>query len=134
MATKTTKPKNSPAPAKPETPAEESAQEAAKAVSLAAPQVEAGVTSPSGTEAVSPQGETDQGAPAAFETELDVAQPVTPVPMITHLVVAARKDGFRRAGRAWTKAPTTVAIEEFSDEQIESLLEEPMLAIHFELR
>lgn len=49
--------------------------------------------------------------------------------VVTHLVVAAKKDGFRRAGRVWSAAPTTVAADEFSDAEIEQLLAEPMLVV-----
>lgn len=43
--------------------------------------------------------------------------------------VAAKVDGFRRAGRAWSKAPTEVAIDELDDDQLKALLAEPNLDV-----
>lgn len=48
----------------------------------------------------------------------------------THLLVTARVDGFRRAGRAWPAAGVTVDISDFDDEQITALMSEPMLIVH----
>lgn len=46
-----------------------------------------------------------------------------------HLTVRALKDGFRRAGRAWSAEETTVPIEEFSKEQLAALEAEPLLTV-----
>lgn len=48
---------------------------------------------------------------------------------ITHLVVRAVQPGFRRGGRAWGAEEVTVDAKEFSAEQIEALLAEPMLVV-----
>lgn len=48
---------------------------------------------------------------------------------VTHLVVHAKRDGFRRAGRAWPAEQTVVPIEEFTDEQVRELLAEPQLVV-----
>jgi len=45
--------------------------------------------------------------------------------------VSSKTDGFRRAGRAWTKEPVTVPLEELSEEQVEALLQEPELTVSF---
>lgn len=45
----------------------------------------------------------------------------------THLRVAARRDGFRRCGRAWPAAGVTVAKADFTDAQISTLLADPDL-------
>lgn len=48
---------------------------------------------------------------------------------VGNIVVAAHAEGFRRAGRSWSCAPTTVAISEFTEAQIEQLKAEPMLVV-----
>lgn len=52
-------------------------------------------------------------------------------PEAAHLRVIARKEGFRRAGRAWSASETRVAIEGFTDQQIMDLVAEPMLDVAF---
>lgn len=49
----------------------------------------------------------------------------------THVQVRALANGFRRAGRAWSTEAETVSIDEFSDEQLEQLVAEPMLSVTF---
>lgn len=66
-----------------------------------------------------------------------VAPPVAPppakdlgrAPVVNALIVTAKVEGFRRAGRAWSKAPETVSAGELSDAQIEALLAEQMLDV-----
>lgn len=48
---------------------------------------------------------------------------------LSALVVSARSEGFRRAGRAWSKVEQTVPARDLTDEQIEALLAEPMLSV-----
>lgn len=48
---------------------------------------------------------------------------------VTHLMIRSTSDGFRRAGRAWSKEAVTVSVDEFTEEQIEQLLGEPMLVV-----
>lgn len=48
---------------------------------------------------------------------------------VSRLQVRALKAGFRRAGRAWPAEETTVSVDEFTAEQIEQLLAEPMLVV-----
>lgn len=45
------------------------------------------------------------------------------------LVVVARTEGFRRAGRAWSTAPTTVPLDQLTEAAIEALKGEPMLSV-----
>lgn len=45
------------------------------------------------------------------------------------LVVVSTVEGFRRAGRAWSKEPTEVPAEEFTADQIEALLSDPALIV-----
>ncbi len=71
-------------------------------------------------------------APKAPVTGNGNPAPVAPVdtdPVATHLAVSAKKAGFRRAGRAWGTEPTEVSIDEFTDEQIQQLLSDPMLTV-----
>ena len=49
--------------------------------------------------------------------------------VVTQLIVSAKAEGFRRAGRAWSKKAETVSAEDFADAQIEALLAEPMLDV-----
>jgi hypothetical protein len=48
------------------------------------------------------------------------------------LVVAARVEGFRRAGRAWSRAETRLPADSLSDEDLAALTDEPMLSAWFE--
>lgn len=52
-------------------------------------------------------------------------------PTVSHIVISAKVEGFRRAGRAWSKTPTTLSVETFTVEQTEALLNEPMLNVRF---
>lgn len=45
------------------------------------------------------------------------------------LSVQASRDGFRRAGRAWSKEETVVPLNELTEEQIEQLKDEPALTV-----
>ena len=45
------------------------------------------------------------------------------------LTVTAKREGFRRAGRAWSTTPQTVPVEEFTEEQIDTLREDPGLVV-----
>jgi hypothetical protein len=45
------------------------------------------------------------------------------------LCVIARSEGFRRAGRAWSVAPTEVETKEFSADQLAALRADPMLIV-----
>lgn len=44
-------------------------------------------------------------------------------------MVVSEVEGFRRAGRAWSRAPITVPIDELSEAQILALEQEPLLAV-----
>lgn len=45
------------------------------------------------------------------------------------LEVRSATEGFRRAGRAWGKAPTVVPVSELTKEQIAALKAEPNLVV-----
>lgn len=73
---------------------------------------------------------------AAISTETDKAQDKIntgdeDAPVCQQIVVAAKVEGFRRAGRAWSKTPVTLPVEDFTEAQINALNDEPMLDVHF---
>ena len=45
------------------------------------------------------------------------------------LSVVSRRNGFRRAGRAWSKEPTTVKLSDLTEDQIDAIKEESMLIV-----
>lgn len=103
--------KNTSAAAAPGNSADVSAAEAAKAVSPAiAPQ--AGQISSSESQGFPPAGAEKKNEPVAKA-----------------LIVSAKAEGFRRAGRRWTVEAQTVDIADFSQAQVEALLGEPMLDV-----
>lgn len=64
----------------------------------------------------------------------DVALALTLTPdaaeyMVTHLHVRAVHDGFRRCGRAWPAAGAMVSVDEFSEAEVERLLNDPDLMV-----
>ena len=48
---------------------------------------------------------------------------------VDKLIVRSLVSGFRRAGRAWPAEEVTVNADEFTAEQIEQILAEPMLVV-----
>lgn len=46
-----------------------------------------------------------------------------------YIAVSAKQAGFRRVGRAWSAAPTVVAVDEFTDAQLELLRNDPGLVV-----
>ena len=48
------------------------------------------------------------------------------------LRITAVREGFRRAGRAWSTSPTEVDAASFSAEQIDALNAEPNLVVEFQ--
>lgn len=89
----------------------------------------------SATEVV--QATSIANSPDAGQTSSDEAQVFPPEgaaktdkPLVAKaLTVSAKMEGFRRAGRRWTAEAQTVDIDDFSQEQIEALLGEPMLDV-----
>ncbi len=45
------------------------------------------------------------------------------------VAVSAKRDGFRRAGRAWTVAPRTVAVDDLAPGQLAALEADPSLTV-----
>ena len=57
------------------------------------------------------------------------AKKETPKGAAAALRITAKRDGFRRAGRAWPATPTTVPLDALSEEQVELLRSETMLVV-----
>lgn len=73
---------------------------------------------------------------AAISTETEKAQEKIntgdgDAPVCKQIVIASKVEGFRRAGRAWSKTPVTLPLEDFTETQIQALADEPMLDVHF---
>lgn len=49
--------------------------------------------------------------------------------VVKALLIAAAREGFRRAGRAWSVAPTMVALADLTADQIKQLRDEPALVV-----
>ena len=93
---------------------------------------------------------TGAGQPAP-QTAADSATPATPIVertetspegestaaetrpgtgnVVAQLIVSAKVEGFRRAGRAWPAEQTVVPIDEFTEDQVHELLAEPQLVV-----
>lgn len=84
-----------------------------------APGVEAPVASASGA------SNGDVAGAAEVETHDNTEE----APVVARLQVTSRRPGFRRAGRAWSTSPTIVSADEFTPEQIEQLMAEPVLTV-----
>lgn len=119
--------------ATPKTKAAPKAKPAIKNTSAA--QVPGNSADVSATEVV--QATSIANSPDAGQTSSDEAQVFPPEgaaktdkPLVAKaLTVSAKTEGFRRAGRRWTVEAQTVDIDDFSQEQIEALLGEPMLDV-----
>lgn len=107
-------PKNSSAPTKLPAKADESAAGAAQAASAATLPPPAAGSPVVATEVLPPVGDA-----GTDEDNL----------VVNAVMVCSQVDGFRRAGRAWSKAPVTVPIDELTLEQIEAIEREPMLQV-----
>lgn len=105
---RTIKPKNTSAPATPDKIADVMVKEAEKSAS----------------QALRPDaGKQSSESPAVPPAGADI--------MADRLIVASKIEGFRRGGRAWSKASETVSMDLFNEQQLAALIEEPMLDIVF---
>lgn len=123
----TTKPTpNTSAPGKPEAPADVSATVAVPAATpAAASTVVEGEQSSSGDQALSPLGE---GVTAEAVTAPVNGNLLPPLGVVA-VIVTSEVEGFRRAGRPWSRTPTTVPIEELDDAALLALEAEPLLQV-----
>lgn len=71
----------------------------------------------------------EQSVPSTVETRPDDAEPGIFVGGANRIHVKARRDGFRRAGRAWPAAGVELDIADLSEEQLEAISNEPMLIV-----
>ena len=125
--------KKSPAPKKPPAPKNTSATETpvnpadvlAAGAAQAAPQAsapEGPATQPDGNEGNLPLPGGSQGA--------DLSLPeLTAKNVAGAVIVTSEVEGFRRAGRAWSRTPITLSIDELSEAQIMALEQEPLLTV-----
>lgn len=58
-----------------------------------------------------------------------MAEQKTKTKKVPGLRVRALADGFRRAGRAWTKEPQDVPASDFTKPQVEQLRNEPQIVV-----
>lgn len=89
--------------------------------------VAADVSATGGTQ-VPPQAAASSAAPTV-SSELQSPPPGAGEAGHAELVIVSRREGFRRAGRAWSVAPTTVPAGELTAEQFAALIAEPMLTV-----
>lgn len=139
---KTATPKNKPAPASPGTSAEETGSGAASAApgsNLSATETGSSPTlanpgiPPVGEQSGTSQqndgndnkGKGESGTGSQGEDKAEKKNDNR----VKSFIVSAKAEGFRRAGRAWSKAATTVSAGDLTDAQIEALLGEPMLDV-----
>ncbi|MEI7614094.1 MAG: hypothetical protein WCK63_14425 [Betaproteobacteria bacterium] len=108
---------NKPAPAKSEIPAGETGKGAAPAALESNTQATGSAATQSDATKVTPPGGGS------------TPQPKSKDGAVKSLMVSAKVEGFRRAGRAWSKASTTVSADEFSVDQLTALMSEPMLDV-----
>lgn len=81
--------------------------------------------------AKAPESATEH-APKTEETPVTLAEAAAATAgtgPLKVIIVRALADGFRRAGRGWTREPTRVAYDALSAEQIAALQAEPMLNV-----
>jgi sRNA-binding protein len=71
-----------------------------------------------------PAAKANETKPAAKANETKPAAKKVPA-----LKVSSLREGFRRAGRAWTREAQTVKVSELTKGQIAQLKSEPMLAV-----
>ncbi len=121
-ATIPTEPANTSAPT-----AGENAEVSATGAAQAAPHVETESAPPAtptvATSETSPEGGEVATGASVIETQISQAK------VAKTLIVSAKAEGFRRAGRAWSKNAETVSADDFTPAQIEALLLEPMLDV-----
>ena len=118
---KTTEPANTSAPtagANAEVSAAGAGQPAPNAETTGAPSAP-----PTATTSETPPNGGTGADPSVIVTKISEAQDART------LVVSAKAEGFRRAGRAWSKNAETVSAADFTPAQIEALRAEPMLDV-----
>ena len=124
-APKTDAAKNTSAP-KSETIAEVMAKEAEKSVSPASSQAVVADATLSEKMSDSPLGDKEPGEFMAVDAVLVTS--ALPAAALA-LTICSKVHGFRRAGRAWSTTAEIVSANEFTEEQVEALLAEPMLDV-----
>lgn len=117
-AAKTAAKPNTPATAQTGNAAEVSATVASQEVTQAAPLQNPSNSANGTVESLPPVGE---GSAAGMLSEVEPAA----------VIVVSEVEGFRRAGRAWSRTPTTVPMAELDEETIKVLEAEPLLSVAY---
>ena len=118
-AQQTTEPANTSAPA-----AGELADVSATGAGQPVPLVETESASPATPTVTASEASPDGGEAATNDAAGQNAEPV-----VTHLLVRSLVPGFRRGGRAWPTEEVKVAVDDFSVEQLDQIMAEPMLNV-----
>lgn len=79
--------------------------------------------------ALAKSGTKASASKATSKPKAAKAEPKPPAGRV--LMVSAAQEGFRRAGRAWTKQATAVPEGDLTGEQVRAILEEPMLTAYW---
>lgn len=87
---------------------------------------QAGAEKPAAETTNTPDGAVP--APAAANQSPDAA-PKGDKAKVTAFLVVSKRDGFRRAGRAWPKTETRIEADELSEDQVAAIMDEPMLTV-----
>ena len=56
-------------------------------------------------------------------------EPKTAAGKLAAITVSCAREGFRRGGRAWSVAPVTVPVADFTAEQLAQIRAEPLLKV-----
>lgn len=83
---------------------------------------DASATAPGTVDPSAPPASTPPPASETTQKQADAGK-------VNGLRVTAKREGFRRAGRAWSMSPTEVLLAELSDTEIALLKAETMLAV-----
>lgn len=96
-----------------------------------APKAPAGAPDTPPATASAPAPEQTQEHAGAGETQAPAAAPNAPkkTDPVSGLRISAKREGFRRAGRAWSKQPTEIPLAGMSKADVAALKAEPMLTV-----
>lgn len=83
---------------------------------------------PAADKAATDKAATDKAA-AEKEAAKKAADDQARIATVPALSVQSAREGFRRAGRAWSKEATVVVLSELSEEQIDQIKNETVLTV-----
>lgn len=76
-----------------------------------------------------PAAEPQSTAETKPEEKAKVSAPAAKTEKVKALEITSKDDGFRRAGRAFSRTPSNVPLADLTEEQVEQLKNEPMLIV-----